>query len=119
MEERLSAGSWVESGQQPGNRTLAAAALADQAQDLAAAERKADVVDRVDEAAPVFDQLDRINRAMYGLLKPVEDELRAEYAELVAQLEQSQLLASREFSFVLFPADTLPARLLDLCTAAT
>ena len=49
------------------------------------------------------------------LLQPVEQELRAEHAELIAQLKQSQLLASREFSFVLFPSEILPARLLDLC----
>jgi hypothetical protein len=63
----------------------------------------------------VFDQLDRLNRAMHDRLKPVEEELRARHAELVAQLKQSQLLGSREFSFVLFPSEILSARLLDLC----
>jgi hypothetical protein len=63
----------------------------------------------------VFHQLDRLNHTMHGSLRPVEDELRARHAELLAQLKQSQLLGSREFSFVLFPSEILPARLLDLC----
>jgi hypothetical protein len=63
----------------------------------------------------VFDQLDRLNRAMHNFLRPVEETLRAKHAELIAQAKQSQLLASREFSFVLFPSEILPARLLDLC----
>ena len=48
-------------------------------------------------------------------LKPVEEEWRARHAELIAVAKQSQLLSSREFSFVLFPSEILPARLLDLC----
>ena len=63
----------------------------------------------------VFGRLDRINRAMFDLLRPVEEESHARHAELVAQLKQSQLLGSREFSFVLYPSEILPARLLDLC----
>jgi hypothetical protein len=66
----------------------------------------------------VFDHLDRLNRAMHDLLRPVEQELRARHAELVTQLKQSQLVGSREFSFVLFPSEILPARLLDLCKAS-
>jgi hypothetical protein len=67
----------------------------------------------------VFDHLDRLNSAMHDLLRPVEAQLRAEHAQLVEQLKQSQLLGSREFSFVLFPAEILPARLLDLSKASS
>jgi hypothetical protein len=63
----------------------------------------------------VFDHLDSINRAMHMLLQPVERELRTEHSQLLAQLQQAKLLGSREFSFVLFPSEILPARLLDLC----
>jgi hypothetical protein len=63
----------------------------------------------------IFHQLDRLNRAMHDLLRPVEENLRDQHADLIAQAKQSQLLASREFSFVLFPSEILPARLLDLC----
>ena len=56
---------------------------------------------------------------MHDLLRPVEAQLRAEHAQLVEQLKQSQLLGSREFSFVLFPAEILPARLLDLSKASS
>jgi len=63
----------------------------------------------------VFDRLDAMNRAMHELLQPIERELRAEQVELAAKLKQAQLLGSREFSFVLFPSEILPARLLDLC----
>src|SRR5262249_40271507 len=62
----------------------------------------------------VFDRLDAMNRAMHDLLRDVEEESRARHAELVALARQSQLLGSREFSFVLFPSEKLPARLLEL-----
>jgi hypothetical protein len=62
----------------------------------------------------VFNHLDSINRAMHDLLQPVEHELRAQHAELIALARQSQLLGSREFSFVLFPAEKLSAQLLAL-----
>jgi len=67
----------------------------------------------------VFARLDLLNRAMHDLLQPVERELRAEHAELLVQLKNSQLLGSREFSFVLFPSEILPARLLDLCKVSS
>lgn len=67
----------------------------------------------------VFHKLDALNRAMHEQLAPVERELRAEHAELIAQAKQSQLLGSREFSFVLFPSEILPARLLDLCKVSS
>ena len=63
----------------------------------------------------VFARLDALDRAMHELLKPIEQELRVEQAERIAQLKHAQLLAQREFSFVLFPSEILPARLLDLC----
>jgi hypothetical protein len=63
----------------------------------------------------IFAGLDRLNRAMHELLRPVERELRARHGELLQQLKLAQLLGSREFSFVLFPSEILPARLLDLC----
>jgi len=63
----------------------------------------------------VFARLDALNRTMHDLLQPIERELRAEQTERLAQLKQAQLLAQREFSFVLFPSEILPARLLDLC----
>jgi hypothetical protein len=62
----------------------------------------------------VFDRLDAINRAMHDLLRDVEEESRVRHAELFALARQSQLLGSREFSFVLFPSEKLPARLLVL-----
>jgi hypothetical protein len=55
-----------------------------------------------------------MNGVMHELLRPVEAELRARHAELIALARQATLLGSREFSFVLFPAEKLPARLLDL-----
>jgi hypothetical protein len=63
----------------------------------------------------VFERLDRMNRAMHDLLRPVECELRAEHVQLIELAKRSQLLSSREFSFCLFPSEILPARLLDLC----
>jgi hypothetical protein len=66
----------------------------------------------------VFHRLDSINCAMHTLLAPVERELRAERSKLLDDFRRSQLLGSREFSFCLFP-ENLPARLLDLCRAAT
>ena len=63
----------------------------------------------------VFHRLDTINRAMHGLLGPVERELRARHAELLDQARAGRLLSSREFSFCLFPAQDLPRRLLALC----
>ena len=67
----------------------------------------------------VFDRLDRLNRAMHDVLRPVEEQLRAEHAALIEQAKQTQLLSSREFSFCLFPSEILPARLLDLCKVSS
>jgi hypothetical protein len=62
----------------------------------------------------VFARLDTINRAMHELLRPVEQELQAQHSQLEVDLRRAELLGSREFSFVLFPADELPERLLAL-----
>jgi hypothetical protein len=67
----------------------------------------------------VFDQLNTLNRAMHDLLKSVEEQMRAWHADLIAQAKQAQLLSSREFSFVLFPSENLPARLLALSGASS
>jgi hypothetical protein len=92
---------------------------ADLAAKLAAlAAEKREFLDRHDlrRCPPeVFARLDALNRAMHELLEPVERELRAAHGELLVQFKNSQLLRSREFSFVLFPSEILPARLLDLC----
>lgn len=61
-----------------------------------------------------FAGLDRLNLAMHELLQPLEQQLRARHADLITLARQTQLLGSREFSFVLFPAEKLPARLLAL-----
>jgi hypothetical protein len=45
--------------------------------------------------------------------------MRAWHADLIAQAKQAQLLSSREFSFVLFPSENLPARLLALSGASS
>jgi hypothetical protein len=65
-------------------------------------------------SSDVFNRLDALNRAMHHLLQPMEQDLRARHTELVTLARQSQLLGSREFSFVLFPAEKLSAQLLAL-----
>jgi hypothetical protein len=70
-------------------------------------------------APDVFQRLDRLNEAMHALLAPIERAYRARHEELLVQLQRAQLLGSREFSFVLFPSEILPARLLDLCKVLT
>jgi hypothetical protein len=62
-----------------------------------------------------YERLAQLNAKMREILSPVERAMRARHAELIEELRQSQLLGSREFSFVLFPSEILPARLLDLC----
>jgi hypothetical protein len=65
--------------------------------------------------ATVFAELDQLNREMAELLSPMRAELVQTRQALGALRQRGQLLASREFSFVLFPSEILPARLLDLC----
>lgn len=67
----------------------------------------------------VYGRLARINAKMRERLAAVEQDLRARHAELIEELRRSQLLGSREFSFVLFPSEILPARLLDLCKVSS
>jgi hypothetical protein len=67
----------------------------------------------------VFDRLEAMNLAMYELLQPLERELLADERTLTAQLNQARVLGSRDFSFVLFPSEILPARLLDLCKVSS
>lgn len=67
----------------------------------------------------VFQKLDRMNRAMNALLRPVEEALHAELTRLGELARQARVLAQREFSFVLFPSEILPARLLDLCKVSS
>jgi hypothetical protein len=96
------------------------AALAEQLTSLAAEKReylaKHDLRHCSQE---VFAALDRMNRAMHDLLRPVAEQLRAEHAQLIELWKQTQLLTSREFSFCLFPSEILPARLLDLCKVSS
>lgn len=58
----------------------------------------------------------RIQDALRQHLAPLADELRAEYAQALAEEAQARWLASREFSLALFE-DDLPSRLLALCPA--
>lgn len=96
------------------------AGLAEQLGALAAEKREYLHAHNLRKCVPdVFAQLDKINRAMYALLQPVEEQLRAEHAALARHWKRSQLLASREFSCALFPSEILPARLLDLCNVSS
>ena len=62
----------------------------------------------------VFAGLDQINRAMHEKLRPVEEQLRREQAQLAEEWKAARVLGSREFSFVLFPEEYLIPRLLEL-----
>ncbi|MEX2175830.1 MAG: hypothetical protein WD872_15810 [Pirellulaceae bacterium] len=82
---------------------------------LAAEKRSYLAAQALRRASPeVFTGLDRINRAMRELLRPVEEHLRREQARLVEEARRARLLGSREFSFVLFPEEYLVPRLLEL-----
>jgi hypothetical protein len=48
---------------------------------------------------------------MAGLLQGVREALQADQPRLAAELQIEQRLGSREFSFCLFPEETLPAQL--------
>ena len=61
------------------------------------------------------DRVTHCNERMTALLSDVRERLLAERQKLLAELHTAELLASREFSFVLFPEETLPRALLDLC----
>lgn len=62
----------------------------------------------------VYQGLDRINRAMHDRLRELESQLRSEHSRLIELARQSELLGSREFSFVLFPEKFLVPQLLAL-----
>lgn len=89
--------------------------IAEQLQSLAAEKReyvRTHTLRRGTEEA--FHGVDRINREMHELLRPVEEQLRREHARLVEDARRARLLGSREFSFVLFPEEYLMPRLLAL-----
>ena len=88
----------------------------------ALAEEKREFLDKHDLrrcSHDTFDRLNLLNLAMNDLLLPVERQLKSEHAELIVQAKQAELLSSREFSFVLFPAEILPTRLLALSEASS
>ncbi len=58
-----------------------------------------------------FHALDDLNRQLNMLLVDVESRLRDEVTTRETEAEQARMLGSREFSFVLHPADELPAQL--------
>ena len=62
-----------------------------------------------------FLRLDALNRQMYDLLAPQREELERRRTTETEALRRATLLGSREFSFCLFPQESLPRLLLDLC----
>jgi lambda repressor-like predicted transcriptional regulator len=60
------------------------------------------------------DQLAATNHAMAALLEPYRAELVNEQPQLLQQQHAAQRLSSREYSFALFPEETLPERLEQL-----
>lgn len=62
-----------------------------------------------------YSGLSRLNLALNQLLEPVDAALQAQHAQLIDNAATTRLLGSREYSFVLFNSEILPARLLDLC----
>ena len=58
-------------------------------------------------------QLQAINQQLSSYADPFRDSLREQLAELVRQHAQKAALSSREFSFCLFPAETLFSQLLE------
>jgi hypothetical protein len=88
----------------------------------ALAAEKRDYVARHDlrRCAPaVYQRLEALNAAMRALLRPVEEQLTQQHTALQQSLAQAKLFGSREFSFVLFNSEILPARLLDLCKVSS
>lgn len=63
------------------------------------------------------DRVTNCNDRMSALLDGVRQQLLQQREKLLADLHTARLLGSREFSFVLFPEETLPKALLDLCAA--
>lgn len=58
-----------------------------------------------------YDHLDDLRRQMANLLVGVRQSHAEKLIEIQQQLQHKRILGSREFSFVLFPADELPAKL--------
>jgi hypothetical protein len=58
--------------------------------------------------------IDQVNLALHSLLAERSERLSTELADTIARLRQHQPLASREFSFCLFPEATLRPLLLEL-----
>ena len=63
------------------------------------------------------DRVTECNDRMTALLGDVRQRFVQEREKLLADLHAANLLGSREFSFVLFPEETLPRQLLDLSAA--
>jgi hypothetical protein len=63
------------------------------------------------------DRVTQCNDRMTALLGDIRQQLGQEREKLLSGLHTANLLGSREFSFVLFPEETLPRALLDLCAA--
>ena len=63
------------------------------------------------------DRVTACNDRMSALLADVRQQLVQQREKLLSDLHTASLLAHREFSFVLFPEETLPRALLDLCAA--
>ena len=65
-----------------------------------------------------FRALDDLNRQLSVLLADVEIRLRDEWKATERDCETNRLLGSREFSFVLHPADTLPDQLKKMAASS-
>lgn len=63
-------------------------------------------------------QIVALNAALYRLLGDQPAQLAAELEQATIAARQRALLSSREFSFCLYPAETLPRQLLDLSANA-
>ena len=58
--------------------------------------------------------IEAINQALQAFVAPRRERLLSDRRELEAALRNQSLLASREYSFCLFPQETLPPLLLEL-----
>lgn len=64
---------------------------------------------------PWHAELASVNERMATILAPLARQLVVEQPKLAEELLAAQRLGSREFSFVLFPEETLPGQLKQLC----
>ncbi len=60
-------------------------------------------------------QIARLNQSLQQLVEPARQRLFGQRARLVEELRRQRLLGAREFSFCLFPQETLCSLLLELC----